>query len=238
MSLQPILFNIETIRELRQKKNNELAMFDIINKNPTDFSNINKDEYNRVLKEIDSICKTEKELLDECKNNTIMATILAGRIAIKSSRQGCKDELVQIDICKETFGKCGIIVEKLSSNAFRPVKNGEIINNVELKSRKIAKDICLKSFDAKISGKINGWIFAKIVIGNGGHQDNVFEEADILCQWFVNFGKINELYIILIDTNLIDKYNNIIAKYSDHKHIVIGNLLKVQQYVIDNFYIQ
>lgn len=61
---------------------------------------------------------------------------------------------------------------------------------------------CLKSFDVKINGKIAGWVFAKIVIGNGGHQDNVFEET-------CNFGDKNDIYIVLIDTNLKIKFESI-----------------------------
>jgi hypothetical protein len=56
---------------------------------------------------------------------------------------------------------------------------------------------CLKSFDAKI------------VIGNGGHQDNVFEETCNFCEWVLNFGDKNDIYIVLIDTNLKIKFESI-----------------------------
>jgi hypothetical protein len=61
---------------------------------------------------------------------------------------------------------------------------------------------------------INGWIFAKVVIGKGGHQDNVYEETNNLCEWILQYNKIHnkgidEIFIILIDTDLIEKLNEL-----------------------------
>jgi len=47
----------------------------------------------------------------------------------------------------------------------------------------------LKSFDAKISGIINGWIFAKITYTNGGHQDNVFVRSSSICSMGTSIWK-------------------------------------------------
>jgi hypothetical protein len=226
--IEPIIIDILSIRNDRQNKNNLLAIKSIEEGNLT--QNINIKEYKRVLDELHNINKTEKDLLEDCKNNIITKYILAGRISINSSRQGSKDENLQLEICNMTFSKCGIYIKKLSSSSFRPTKKGEIINN------KIKSKECLKSFDAIFNGKINGWIFAKIVIGNGGHQDNVFEEANIFCDWVSIYGNKKELFIVLIDTNLIDKYNQIIDKYKEIPNLLVGNHIKVQQYIIDNYY--
>ena len=44
----------------------------------------------------------------------------------------------------------------------------------------------LKSFDGQITGRVNGWIFAKVVIDKGGHQDNVHHEIEAFCRMGVN----------------------------------------------------
>lgn len=230
--IKPIEIDIISIRDNRQNKNNLLAIESIKEGNLT--KNINIEEYKRVLVELNI---TESDLLEECKNNINFTKLLAGRISKNASRQGSKDENLQLNICKTTFSKCGINLNNLSSTSFRPTKNGEIVNKKELTNRKIKKDDCLKSFDAQFNGNINGWIFAKIVIGNGGHQDNVFEEAYTFCEWVVKYGNKLELYIVLIDTNLIEKYNNIITKYEKYSNLLIGNHIKVQQYIIDKYYV-
>ena len=84
-------------------------------------------------------------------------------------------------------------------------KLGKIVNKLEYDTQNLQKHDCLKSFDAKISGKCKGWLFAKMTYDSGGHQDNVFEETYQMCEWFVKYGIKEELYVILIDTNL-DKY--------------------------------
>jgi hypothetical protein len=232
--IKPIEFDIMSIRTNRQNENNMLAHLSIKKKDLT--NNINKEEYKRVLQELDKINIKEAELLEECRTNIITATLLSSRISINASRQGSKDEQFQLDVCKTTFSKCGIFLSNLSSISFRPTKNGEIIDNYALKEKGIKKEDCLKSFDANFTGKINGWVFAKIVIGSGGHQDNVFEEAYTFCDWVVKYGKEKEIYIILLDTNLTEKYNDLIGKYEKHPNLLIGSHIKVQQFIIDNYY--
>jgi hypothetical protein len=102
------------------------------------------------------------------------------------------------------------------------------INKIDKKS--------LKSFDAKISGNINGFIFAKIVYGNGGHQDNVFEEANNLCEWIIKFHKNEDTtFILIIDTDLITKINKLIDKYKHINNIIISNHYDFQKFIISNY---
>lgn len=231
----PTEIDIISIRNIRQNTNNLAAFESIKNNNIAKNKNINIEEYKRVLCYSRGMNITEADLLEDCKTNDISAMLLALKISINASRQGTKDEQLQLDICKETFSKCGILLTTLTTTEFRPMKNGRIINNEEYKKLKIKKEECLKSFDAKLSGKINGWVFAKFVIGSGGHQDNVFEEAYTLCEWVVKYANSLDLYIILIDTNLIDKYNSLIEKFEKYSNLIIGNHMKVQQYIIDNY---
>ena len=228
--IKPIQLDILNMRTERQRINNILAVESILERKLTE--NVNQKEYERVLCEIDI---TESELLDKCANDITMCKILGGRIAINASRQGTKDEELQIETCNITSSKCCITIEQLTTTQFRPTKTGEIITNKQFREKKLTKNDCLKSFDAKISGKKEGWIFAKVVIGDGGHQDNVFEEAYTLCEWIIQFGKKTDIFIILIDTNLMVKFNEFTQKYDNQPNILIGNHITIQQYMIDNY---
>ena len=193
----------------------------------------NEKELNRVLEETNL---TFSELIEEVSNNTILNIITSGRISKNASRQGAKDEGDQIEVCKRTANLFEIEIEQLNGRDFRPTKSGEIITGSEMKEKKILKDECLKSFDGKISGKLFGWLFAKVVFGSGGHQDNVFEEADNLCCWVKKFHRDSEnLFVILIDTDLEDKFNKLKSKYHDISNILITNHYEFQQYLIENY---
>jgi hypothetical protein len=233
MDITPIIIDIFNIRQERQKYNNNIALKRLQDCNLT--KDINIEEYKRVLIELEKFNITEKELLKECKNNIILSSVLSGRIAINASRQGIKDEIIQLDTLNITSSKFNIYIEKLSPNLYRPTKYGEILINTDIKKRNIDLSECLKSFDGKITGLISGWIFAKIVIGSGGHQDNVFEEANNLCEWIIKFSDINDIYIILIDTDLINKFDKLKEKYLNIDNLIIGNHIQIQQYFIDTY---
>jgi len=224
--ISPIIIDFSNVRQERQRINNLLAIDSIIKNNLT--KNINIKEYNRILTELEI---TQDALLNKCNNDNLFLILLASKIAINASRQGVKDEELQINTCNITSSKFNIIIEKLSVSEFRPTKSGEIVSNIKMNN----KNDCLKSFDAKISGIITGWVFAKVVFGNGGHQDNVFEEAYTYCEWIIKYGNKNELFIVLIDTNLNAKFEELKQKYINISNIIIGNHIAIQQYFIDNY---
>lgn len=228
-----IKLDCKNLREERQKINNLLVLNSIINNNMNDFKkNINKEELSRILKDLDM---NQDELIKYCRNNIITAKILSGRISKNSSRQGSKDEALQLKVCNITSSKYGIYIENLSATAYRPIKNGKILSHKEIKKNNINRNECLKSLDGKITGKIKGWIFSKIVYGNGGHQDNVFEETLIFCEWVKKYGIINEFYFILIDTDLKNKIIDIKNKYLDIKNLFIFNHIEYQKYITNNY---
>ena len=93
--------------------------------------------------------------------------------------------------------------------------------------------MCLKSFDAEISGKINGFVCAKVCYGSGGHQDNVFEEMDTVCEWWKKYKfNTNEILVILIDTDLEKKQLRLKEKFIDIDNIKIFNHIEFQHHLL------
>lgn len=229
-TLSPIVLDCSNLRSERQKINN-LATLNALIESDIELlkKNSNEKEIERVLIELDTSMDT---IFDKCKSDLIFAKTLAGRIAIMASRQGTKDEELQLNTCNLTTSKFGITIENLNATAYRPTKCGKIVNKQECK--KYEKNDCLKSFDGKIDGRVKGWIFAKVVFGNGGHQDNVFEEAHTFCEWVCKFGNTTELYVVLIDTDLTSQFNELKKKYHKNNLLVV-NHVDFQQYMIDKF---
>jgi hypothetical protein len=235
--MKPIATKIDylNLRNERQHINNNKVINAIKSRNMNDFNdNINKKELVRVIEEINI---SVDELINKCANDDILCKITSGRISKNASRQGTNDETLQLEMCNMTTSKLGVFVNNLTSTAFRPTKDGKIISKGEMEDNKISKDMCLKSFDAKITGKLNGWIFAKVVMGSGGHQDNVFEEADILCNWVLNYGKnYDELFVVMIDTDNNIKLNIIKNKYINVKNLIIVDHYDFQNFIINKYY--
>jgi hypothetical protein len=225
----PIHFDFENIRSERQKVNN-LAVFEALIQKNLNKKLCNEEELKRVLEDLEF---TEEQLLEKCSQDHIFAKLLARDIAKKASRQGSKDENTQLDICNITASKFGVKIEDLPNFALRPTKDGRIITKKEFDG--MDKNSCLKSFDGKISGVLEGWIFAKVVFGNGGHQDNVFEEAHNFGEWVLAFGNPNHIYVILIDTNLAIPLQELKTKFQEKKNLLVVNHIEFQQYIIDKF---
>lgn len=233
--LDAIFLNFENIRKTRQYNNNNTVFQIIKNNNLDDFyKNINEKELIRLLEEFNI---SFDDFWDKCRECDLSIKLLSRILSKKSSRQGSKDELKQIDICNFIAKKCGVKITYLSNVAFRPTKEGKIYSNDEIKKLKIKKDDCLKSFDASISGKFQGYITAKVVYGNGGHQDNVFIEMYQVAEWWLKYKKDDvkelEYLIILVDTNLTEKFNTIKNKYKKIKNIKVFNHYEFQKYLIN-----
>jgi hypothetical protein len=224
-----IYINCKNLREERQIDNNNIVLTYLYKKNIRALrDNCNQKELNRVLSQLNM---TDEELVCKC-DDKYFATLLSGRISINASRQGTKDEEYVLFKCNITSSSVGIYITKLSNNEYRPSREGKIIELPEYK--KMKKCECLKSFDGKISGKVNGWIFAKITFSSGGHQDNVFDEAHQMCRWVVKHGENDLLFVILIDTDLKKQFDELKNNYNDPK-LLITNHIGLQEYFIDNF---
>jgi hypothetical protein len=229
---EAIVVDFSTLREERQRVNNNI-IYDIIkSKDLVELKKkCNTKALNRIL--IDLNISLE-ELIEECEKSNILAKMTAGSISKLASRQGCKDETVQIETCHKTASKYNININQLPNDALRPCKDGSIITREQFNL--IAdKNSCLKSFDAEITGVIQGYLFAKVVYGSGGHQDNVFEEAYTFADWVGNFGNPELLYVLLIDTDLTTKFQQLKIKASGQKNLIVVNHIEFQQFIIDTY---
>ena len=75
-------------------------------------------------------------------------------------------------------------------------------------------------------------MFAKVAFGEGGHQDNVFSEAHEFVEWADKYGKDDELYIVLVHTDLNLKFAELKAKPTK-RNILVCDHVEFQRFVID-----
>ena len=190
----------------------------------------NTKELSRLLEDLQI---DDEQLLQKCKDDLLFAKVISRQISKIASRQGTKDEAFFIlKKCNETTSKVGIYVENLSTTAFRPTKKGRILTNNQYKQSGVKKNDCLKSFDAKLSGLVKGWVFAKVAFGEGGHQDNVFSEAHDFVEWADKYGTSDQLYIVLVDTDLNHKFKELKQKPTKPNTIVCDHV-EFQRFIID-----
>jgi hypothetical protein len=231
MSLVPIQLDCKELRVKRQENNDKKVLDALLKPGITrkQLDDVSNDkELNRVLHSLDF---TYEQFIEKCREDRKFAILAAGRISINASRQGAKDEDIILQTCNETSRHFGIEITNLPNTEARPTKDGRILSKKEYEKSGFKKNDCLKSFDGRISGKINGWIFAKITITNGGHQDNVFEEAHCMGEWILKYGKPEELYVLLIDTDLTLQFNELREKYHKNNMLVV-NHVEFQEYLI------
>jgi hypothetical protein len=231
MEIFPTKINIETIREERQNRNNDDVFNCLINNKP--FCGNDK-AFKRFLK----YCNiTEEECRSKCIKDEIFAKSVSITCAKKATRQGGKDESLVLDICNKTSSKFGINIKNLGKSDKIPTKDGKLLSEKDLKKLKIDRSECLKSIDGIISKgiKLIGFVFAKAVFGEGGHQDNVFEESRQFAEWVIKHGNIKYIYVILIDTNLAKKFLNLKNKCKVYDNIWVVNHYEFQEKLIISF---
>jgi len=232
--VQPIVLDCKNLRVMRQEENDKKAFDQLLDTNITEqnMNACNINEIQRMKKKLN--CSTFEELRLKCITNYDLALVLSTKISKNASRQGTTDETLVFEKCNETTIQFGIEIRQLDNKYARPTKCGKVIINNNYKQYGLCKNDCLKSFDAKITGLINGYIFAKITYSSGGFQDNVFEEAHCMGDWFITYGNQEELYILLIDTDLTFQFNQLRDKYHK-KNILVVDHIQLQQYFIDKF---
>lgn len=233
--LIPTKLDFKDIRIVRQKNNNK-AVYESIKANDvkTFNKNINVLELVRTLEDLEM---TKDEFLKKCREDDCFCKLAARNLSKCATRQGNKDETEQFKTCNFTTQKCGVSIKNLTATEFRPTKDGRIVSQKTVKKENIQEDNWLKSFDGSLSGKMTGYITAKISYGMGGHQDNVFEEMYANADWWkIHKANTEEMLVILIDTDLLNKFTRIKEKYNDIKNILVVNHVELQQYIIDTYY--
>jgi hypothetical protein len=163
-------------------------------------------------------------IYEKCKADYEYALTVAHGTAILASRQGSKDESYVLDEINRVSSGYGIYVQSLNNQDLRPTKDGRLLNKEEFKKSGLDKLECLKSLDGAINGEVEGYVFAKICFGEGGHQDNVFHEAAHFADWAHQYGEDGKVYVILIDTDLIDKFNRLKSNYDSNTVWVVDHV--------------
>jgi hypothetical protein len=192
--------NVGDLRSERQKYNN-LIISEELNKNSPSYSELVKIANDKAIDRLlDELEFDYDDLLTECANSIVFSKTVAIAIAKNASRQGKKDESFIIDGIANEMKKYNYKIRSCGVNEFRPCKNGKIMTKKEFIQEKLNKDIdALKSVDGVFDGPKSGYIFAKIVIGAGGHQDNVLHEMNQYIEWAKKFGQEDKIYVMLID---------------------------------------
>ena len=240
--------DIVNLRPLRQEINNDQLMT-LLNNDTLSRKNLenvcNLKEFDRMLKDISKQLGTEftlENFHNKCKIDPIYRYSIVPRISINSTRQGSKDEKTILTICNNSTSKHGVIIKQIPNDSLRAHKHSnKLISKDEYKKGKgeYKQNDCLKSFDATVysvegSGKEKkGFIFAKVCMGGGGHQDNVFDEAHCFGEWADKYGEDGMLYIILIDTDQIIKFKELEEKYKNHSKVYVVDHMGIQRLLIN-----
>lgn len=235
--IKPVFIDFLQCRSDRQMINNLKVYNSIKDRNITKFKNtINQLELKRILEFLSIDFKT---FWNKCLSDDVFSKLASSKLSKRSSRQGNNDEKYQLEVCNSIASMLGIEIKKLSSVEIRASKNGKIINNKQMKLQNINKIDCLKSFDAELSGVMSGYIFCKVLYGCGGHQDNVFEEINCACEWWLKYKSNSKQYlVILIDTDRTQYFTEIKNKYISISNLLFFNHYQFQEYLIENFLIK
>jgi len=221
------MFTYDAINERENNNKNNINLVFKQFKNIKSFKQLqsyNKKSLERYLKYHPNNL-SEDSLLKICKENEGYAYTVSCVICINASRQGCIEEKKIINGIGE-FLKDKITVEAIPTRgkqALRPLRSGGVINAADTEKKLKNSDVYLKTIDGLIKSRydekqILGYIFAKVVVGIGGHQDNVEKEADDFINWATNEPK-EKLYVVLVDGDE-DKKNNLLRKQKDNIWIV------------------
>ena len=208
--------NISTIlveqRNERQEHNNKIA-YEAIKSNPKkpNDNNINEKALDRLLtytnyNDLDELIK------DKNNHEEIIIKISSLYIAKNASRQGTKDEDLQLENINK-LQEYDITIIKDGKQ--KPIKGGGIRKS----GKKQADELKSIDFVIKFKNEEIGYITAKVTSGGGGHQDNVLDEITQFCDWSLiqqQNDKQQKVYIVLYDSlNTSKLFNDIKKKYKN-----------------------
>ena len=220
--------DVSLLRKERQSHNNTLVALELYKNSPA-YSEINKianvKAVDRLINELEI---NYDDLLTECSKSLLYSKTVAFAISKNATRQGKKDEAFVIEGIAKAMKPHGYQIRCCHVNEFRPSKNGKMLTHKEVKQNNLNKNIdTLKSVDGVFSGPLTGYIFAKIVIGEGGHQDNVLHEINQYIDWAKSYGEDDKVYVMLIDGKEFD-----VLKFKQTKNIWVVNTAEFQRRLI------
>ena len=223
-----IVEDFSKIREERQKNN-----YLLVENSGFSTKHINVKALNRVCEHLGM---NKEQLMNQSEQ---FKKLLSMQVSVNSSRQGTKDEGYVIDGISKYLNKHNISLRNLGTHDKIPLQDGKILSRKDCKKLNVPKNEQLKSFDFEGS-VFNKTIlgFAKICVGDGGHQDNVFLETVSLLEWVDKHGDNNHLYIAMIDglnNKATKKYNSLKQKYLHLKNVFIGDHQEVQKHLKGNY---
>ena len=166
---------------------------------------------------------------DNLEDNIMKITALY--IAKNASRQGTKDEGLQLDNIN-ILQDYGITICKDGKQ--KPIKGG----GIRKAGKKQADELKTIDFLIKHDEKEIGYITAKVTSGEGGHQDNVLDEITQYCDWALiqqnkDIGK--KCYVVLYDSNNKSNLINDIKKKYKNDNLIITNTKKFKTDFINWF---
>ena len=221
--------DLSKVRLTRQFKTNNALADAIAHSSVIDDKDLKKLINFNSLDRLAELLDNDREYIyEKCKSDYEYALTVAHGTAILASRQGSKDETFVLDEINRVSSGYGIYVQSLNNQDLRPTKDGRLLNKKEFKESGLDKLECLKSIDGVINGKVEGYIFAKICFGEGGHQDNVFHEAAHFADWAHQYGEEGKVYVILVDTDLTDKFDRLKSNY-DSDTVWVVDHVELQQ---------
>jgi hypothetical protein len=222
--------NVFDLRNERQKHNNLMIAQELCSNSPS-YSDLEKianiKAVDRLLSELEI---DYDNFLTACSDNIIYSKTVAVAIAKNATRQGKKDEAFVINGIANALKEYGFNIRSCGVNEYRPCKNGQMLSNTEFRKQKLNKDVdALKSVDGIFDGPKSGYLFAKIVIGGGGHQDNVLHEINQYIDWAKQYGESDKIYVMLIDGKEF-----VILKQKQTDNIWVVDHIEFQEKLIGN----
>lgn len=195
-----IVNSFSDLRTMRQINNNEKCASSLLK----ECVNLKekKRTFDYLLRAYPDKFKNESQILSYIEKDPVARSLMGMNCSVNSSRQGTKDEDYVISGIKEALEPRlpNFNISNLKVNDMVPIRGtGEVLSRKEAKL-KYSKTEMLKSFD--FNGKVGGKLFygsAKIVVGKGGHQDNVLHEEADLIRWLSSHRKKDCFYFILLD---------------------------------------
>jgi len=222
--------DVSDLRKERQKYNIRMVAEELCNNSPSylELEKIaNIKAVNRLLEELEL---TYDDFLTECVDNYMYSKTVSFAISKNATRQGKKDESFIIEGIANSIKDYGYEMRCCGVNEYRPCKDGQMLSNQEFKKQNLNKDTdALKSVDGIFTGPKSGYIFAKVVVGDGGHQDNVLHELNQYIQWANEYGEEDKIYVMLVDGKEFD-----VLKSKQTENIWVVNHVEFQEKLIGN----